>query len=284
MNVSYSKVELYSSCPYKYYLSYVERWQADKTFTSLLFGSAMDATLNYILTRTKRHHPVYPSTAEKIFSKYMDAWHGQNELSYFKNECPVTDPVSDALFEDLDERARQWAVHNHLLNIGEKMIATYITNILPQFKRIISVQQKKYIPNEAGDNLVLITDFKAEMHDGRIVLFDNKTSSDIKKYYGPSCVKKSNQLAIYTEYEDSKLGGYVALQKKLVDDTIKYDIIIDTVPEEKAAEVFTAIDGALTSMKVEEFPKNEKSCWSFGRPCEFWGLCKNGSSKGLVKR
>lgn len=279
MNISYSKVQLYTTCPYKYYLQYVEKWSPDKTFTPLLFGSAIDSALNYVLLRLKHHHTPVAPVAKAIFSKVMNTWSlEKNELSYFKNETPDRDD-----FDELDFEDKQLAVHAHLCAIGEKMIDTYITEIAPSFARIISVQTKRFIPNEAGDNLVLITDFKAELLDGRVVTFDNKTSSDIKKYYGPSSVKKSTQLAIYTEFEPSRLAGYIALQKKLVDGAIKWNMVVDEIQETQAETAFNEIDGALHGIKSGEFPKNVLSCYSFGRQCEFWGLCKKGSTRGLIK-
>lgn len=278
MYISHSQVELYNTCPHKYYLMRVEKWSPDKTYSALLFGVAIDAALNYILRRAKRKHPIYATTAARIFQKYLSAWKGQNELVYFKNEAPATDEFNEAGDEE-----KQWLVFNNLNSIGQAILNVYIEEILPKLGTILSVQTKRFIPNQNGDKLILITDFRARLPDGREVTFDNKTSSDIKKYYGPSCVKKSDQLAIYTEYEDSKLAGYIALSKKLVDGKIGYEIRIDEIEEDKVEQVFDRIDDSLRAIANKEFPKNEKSCWSFGRKCEMWDLCKKGKTSGLIK-
>ena len=275
MRISHSRVELYTQCPRKYQIKYIEKLEPNKTFTPLLFGSAIDKALNYVLTRTKRKHVVYEDTAKAIFLKNMQKWAGQNELIFFKNEMP------DIMEEGLDP---QWAVWEHLCGVGIAMIQTYIEEILPLFKEILSVQTKKLIPNEEGDELILITDFMAKLHDDRVVVFDNKTSTDVKKGYPKSSVAKSQQLAIYAEFSNTKLAGYVALQKKLKDGKVVWAMIIDEIPEEQTAKAFDKIDEALRGIKNEIFPPCPKSCFSFGRSCEYWNYCKRGDKTGLIQK
>lgn len=277
MNVSHSKIDLYNTCGYKFKLQYIEKYSPDKTFTPLLFGSALDKALNYVLIRTKHGHVVQLDVAKAIFDKYLSLWKGQNPLEYFKNEAPEG-------IDELDPIDAQWAVWHHLKGIGHIMLETYVDEILPQFKKILSVQTRRTIPNETGDNLILITDFTAELQDGRIVIFDNKSSSDIKKYYGPSSVKKSQQLAIYSEFEQSKLAGYIALQKKLVKGKVAWTMVVDEVPEEMKEQAFQKIDDALHMIKAGIFDRNEKSCFVFGKRCSYWDLCKKGDDSGLVKK
>lgn len=277
MNISYSKVELFSQCGFKYYLRYVERYSVDQTFTPLLFGTAIDKALNYVLTRKKHKHTVDPTIAKALFEKYMKAWHGQNELVFFKNEAPKD-------IEQHDKSTHQQLVWDNLLNIGKLMITTYIDEILPTFTEIVSVQTRREIKNETGDTLVLITDFSAKLDDGRTVVLDNKTSSNINKYYGETCVVKSQQLAIYCEFEENRYAGYVALQKKLVRGKVKWNIVIDEVPEPQIESAFQKIDGALHDIKNEKFEKDKKNCFSFGRKCEYYNLCTFGDSTGLIKR
>lgn len=277
MKISHSKVELYSQCAAKFNFKYNLHLEADKTYTPLLFGSSIDRALNYILTRTKHHHIIYPDTALAIFLNTMSNWKGQNELVYFKNECPED-------IDQYDESEKQWEVWKHLCDVGARMLTTYTKEIMPLFKEIISVQTKKEIPNVDGDILVLITDFTAKLHDGRIVTFDNKTSSDIKKNYGKSSVAKSQQLAIYTEFEETTLAGYIALSKVLKDGKVQWTYVVDTIPEENVEKAFNKVDDVLRSIKREEFPKNEKSCYAFGRKCEYWNLCKNNNMYGLIEK
>ena len=278
MKLSYSRVELYNTCGMKYKYRYVDKLEADITPAALLFGSAVDKALNYVLLRKKHNHVIHLATAESILLKNMNRWTGQNNLIYFKNEMP--DGLSE---QNLSEPEIQDAVWEHLCNVGKKMLAIYLLEVLPLFKEIITVQKKRIIENEEGDSFVLITDFSALLQDGRKILVDNKTSSDIKKSYPENSVEKSTQLAIYSEYEDTKLCAYLALQKKLVNGKVIWKFVIGEPSSIVADDSFKKIDNALKAIKREEFTKNTKSCFFYGKSCEYFSYCKYGSTKGLKK-
>lgn len=278
MRISYSKVDLYSSCPQRYKFKYIDKLEPDKTYTPLLFGGACDRAFNYLLLRAKRNKPIYIETAKQILLKYMSKWDGKNELVFYKSDLP------DDVTEEMDLITKQWKAWNNLIDVGEKMLETYRDEILPMFDEILAVQTRKEVKNEDGDSLILIVDFTAKLKDGRIVTFDNKTAGDAKKSYPKTAVKKSKQLAIYSEYANTPLAGYIVLQKKLKDDKIVWTHIIDEVSEEQKEEVFENIDNALCGIKAEEFPKNEKACFSYGQKCPYFGACKYSNYEGLIKK
>lgn len=278
MRISHSQVELYNTCAYKWFLYYREGYRADKTFTPLLFGQSIDATLNYILIRKKRKHIIHRSTAKSIFQKYMNQWSGQNELVFFKNEFP-----EDQYIED-DPDGNQMRCWQYLCEVGNLMIDTYIDEILDLFEEILSVQTKRKIPNEEGDILVLIVDFRAKLKDGRIVTIDNKTTSNIKRNYPMTSVSKSNQLSIYVEYENNNTAAYLILQKRIENGKIVWKLIVDEIPEVQIEKAFSNIDTVLNGIKREEFPKNEKNCFMYGKPCIFWNACKKNNFKDLIKK
>jgi hypothetical protein len=74
------------------------------------------------------------------------------------------------------------------------------------------------------------------------------------------------------------------LSKKLKDGKIEWKLVVDEIEEEQVQAAFIKVDDALNKIKNKQFDKNEKSCYSFGRRCEFWGLCKQGKTQGLIKR
>lgn len=275
MKVSHSKVELYSLCPAKFKFNYIDNLEALETYSPLLFGGAVDKALNYILTRTKRDHKVYLETANAIFIKNMRKWDGTTKFVFFKNEMPEVMP------DDVHEEDAVW---EHLCSIGLMMLSTYVEEILPKFKEIIAVQTRKEIPNEEGDVLVLITDFTARLHDDRVVTFDNKTTTDLKKNYGPTSVAKSQQLAIYAEFAENRLAGYIAMSKKLKDGKIQWTMVVDEVPEEQSEKAFEKVDAALRGIKAGEFNPNPKACFSFGKLCIYKNYCQYNDDKGLVKK
>lgn len=281
IQISHSKIELYDTCSWKYKLQHVDRWRSDKTYSALLFGSAIDEALNYVLTCVKNKETIHEQKAKKIFYDKMCSWdynNPLNELIYFKYELP--DNV-----EHLTNGEKQKAVWGNLHDLGIKIIETYINEIIPEFQSINEVQVKHEIKNADGDNLIIILDFIGTLKDGRRVLFDNKTSSDIKKYYNNDSVAKSKQLALYTEYYPDHYSGYIALSKKPDrHGKIKWTMVVDKISEEKKAEVFENIEVKTQMIKDEVFEKNEKSCFNFGKRCEFYSLCKFGNPEGLIQK
>lgn len=278
MRLSHSKVECYNLCPYKFKLKYQDKLQPNKTFSALLFGGACDKAFNYLLLRRKRNKTVHVDTAKAIFLKHMKKWDGSNELVFFKSELP------EEQFQEDDHTGNQDRCWANLCDIGQQMIDVYYNETLPLFKRIISVQTKKKIPNESGDEFILVVDFVAELHDGRVVLFDNKTTSDMNKQYPKTAIQKSQQLALYVEYEQNRLAGYICFQKKLKDGKIAWKWMVDEVPEEQSEKAFNTVDKALREIKAGCFEKNEKACWMFNKRCEYFSYCKYGSLKDIKKK
>lgn len=273
--ISNSRLDLYRECGKKFYYKHIEKLDADVTYSSLHFGKALDEALNSLLLDKKNHVDTNVDKSHSIFEMNMNKWTGQNEFMFFKNELPAD--VQDG--EDL-----QIAAFNNLMKIGHEMIDLYVAEILPKFEEVIDVQIERKIQNEEGDTLTIILDFIAK-YEGKTVLFDNKTSSDIKKYYGPNSVKKSQQLNLYSEtFQECTHLGYIAIQKKKIDDKLVYVIVVDEPNEELRDKSFQALVDALDGIKDERFEKNEKNCFSFGRKCEYFLKCKYFSDKGLIKR
>jgi hypothetical protein len=270
MKISHSKMETYKQCPKKYYYKYVEKLEKDITHTPFLFGGALDNTFNYILTCKQKSRPVKSEVAQWIFVRNMKKWYGQNPLSFFKAEKP---PGA--------ENPTDWEVWNHLCYVGNRMITTYIDEILPKFKTILGVQLRKEVPNDDGDILVMIADFTAELEDGTIAVMDNKSAS---KPYPKNCVKDSPQLAIYAEQLQKKYAGYVVLEKTLKDDNVVWKMHVDEVQESLVEEIYDEMSTVVGQIKAEIFPKNAKSCFAYGKPCDFAAICKYNKMTGLIKK
>ena len=276
MRFSNSKLDLYKQCPQKYKFQYIDKLKKDETPAALLFGSAIDNALNYVLTCKQKLRIPKHQVAKWLFLRGMKKWTGQNPLIYFKGEQPpgVEEPTELQVWE-------------HLCMLGQKMMDTYIDEILPEFVSISAVQIRKEIKNADGDELILIIDFVGTLRngfpgveDGFSGVFDNKTAS---QPYPKNSVKKSQQLAIYAEQIETRNAAYIVLEKKLKDGKVKWKIIPDTVEEAKIEEVYEDISITMGNIKAELFPKNEKSCYAFGRKCSYWGLCKYGSMKDIIK-
>lgn len=273
--ISNTRLDLYRQCGMKYYFRYVLNLEPDKTYTALHFGKALDNALNYLLECKRDNKEINRQEAHNIFILNMKTWQGQNELVYFKNELPKDVQIQEGL--------EQLAVFDNLLKIGEKMLDTYLEEILPQIEEVRDVQITKYIKNDEGDVLTIVIDFIGK-YKGEWVLFDNKTCSDLKNYPSTS-VKNSQQLNLYSEFfDDIPKLGYIALQKKIEDGILKWKIVIDDPNEELKEKSFQNLVDALDGIKAGIFNKNEKSCFSFGRLCEYNAVCKYGNKAGLIER
>ena len=279
MKISYSRIELYNQCPAKYKFQYIDNLVPDKTFSPLLFGSACDKAFNYLLEQKQKDKRISKKKAYKIFDEVMQTWHTEqncNEFVYFKADLPEGIDKNDYLAKDLEHLA--W---KNLSEVGKRFIDTYIDEVVPLFKTIEEVQIEKKIDNGEGDILHLVIDFVAELQDGRKVVFDNKTSSNIEDSYHENSVKESKQLSLYTEYYPGYNSGYIAFQKRLVDNKVLWKMVVDTIPEETTEKSFNDIESKTAMIKSEIFPKNTKACYAFGKPCAFRSYCLYGSKKDL---
>jgi hypothetical protein len=243
----------------------------------LLFGTSIDASLNYILESIRDKKDWSVDQAKEIFLQKMQEWDGQNRLDFFKSEVPAE------LLEDYDEGDPDtWeAVWDNIVRRGLACIDVYVKDILPQFKEVLEVQSKGVITNEEGHQFTFVLDFIVKMQDDRVVLMDNKTSS---AKYPKTKVKNSQQLSLYLDqYPDIKYAGYCVLIKNPEKEKgLTHQILIDEIPEETRKKSFDKLDQTLYSISCGNFEKNTKSCRAFGKPCEFMGLCNSGNRDGLV--
>lgn len=276
MKISNSSLDLYTQCPRKWKFKYLENVKADYTATPLLYGTAMDAALNYILESIRDSKDWTPEEACSIFDEKMQEWHGQNRLEFFKNEVPEDLDVYGSTPEEVEQ-----AVWDNICKRGIDSIFVYINDFLPLLESVISVQNKGTVENEEGDIFTFVVDFIGKLKDGRTVLFDNKTAS---AKYPKNKVIKSQQLSLYIEqFPDIKYAGYVVLIKNPEREKgMKIQIMVDEIPEETRAESFRLLDQTMKNIKEEKFPCNFKSCKAFGKICEYERACSYGDYSGLI--
>lgn len=276
--ISNSKLDLYQLCPKKFYYKYIEKVQADVTRSSLLFGSAMDTALNYLLECVRDKKEWCQGKIKDIFVTEMHKWEGQNPLDFFKGEVP--EELKDSA--DLNNKEHQEIVFDNIVQRGLNCIDIYISHILPEIDEVIEVQKKGELQNQEGDIFEFIVDAVVKLKDGRIVLLDNKTSSS---KYPKKAVINSQQLSLYLEnYPDIKYAAYAVLIKNPEKEKgTTHQLIIDEVPEETKQKSFDLLESTLLKIKNKEFPCNFKSCKAFGKPCEYEKLCSFGDYSGLIK-
>lgn len=264
--LSYSAREKYEQCGYKYYLHYVKRYRSSIQSSALCFGNALDLALNDMLTGSQKYHEVF----EHEWAKYSEA-----TIEYYKSDL-------DATLLTEEETMLPLAQQNFLSlrYKGRRLLDAYAKEIFPKIKKVISIQDEVTIEgydeegSKTGDSIYGKLDLIAmiENNDGQIVhaLLDNKTTSEA---YAKNSVQIKDQLALYSAgFSDIEWFGYLTLNKK----NYKTQIILDKIPEEKKSEVLLKFVSTLDKIKNNVFDKNKKSCYSFGRRCEFWTHCYQG--------
>lgn len=171
-----------------------------------------------------------------------------------------------------------------LVEKGLLMIAAYRDQVMPHIFEVYSIQERIALPNEDGDEITGLIDFTCSFVDepGAMYVCDNKTSS---KPYKTSQTASSDQLATYCEFKGTNRAAYIVAEKKLfskVPGQIRVSILKDIIPEATFAETFANFENVLHNVNTGCFEKNLSSCFSFGRMCPYFSLCKYGNADGLI--
>lgn len=170
---------------------------------------------------------------------------------------------------------------------GEMMLAAYERDILPEIWEVFDIQKDISLINDSGDQLRGKIDFIASFKDDPTIRYmvDNKTSSEP---YKDDSVATSTQLSIYCEAEACDRGAYAVMEKKmrLKEPKARTQLIKDVISDEQKQKVFDKVELQLNNISSGVFEKKQspKDCAAFGRRCEFFDLCWNGSVRGLKTR
>lgn len=244
--LSYSQINTYTTCGEKYRLHYLmgyrEKWQR----ASLLFGSAMDASLNNLLE--KRNLEEALSVFDKNWNfqflnkKYValeshpDVVYSMRDLDTDLIEISEQDELWLKEFEEF-KKTKKWdeisvedrSKYNSfcwqsLAKKGKIILDSYYKKVLPKFISVTGIQHKSELTNADGDTVVQFLDFVVTLEDGSVILFDNKTTSSLD-YYKDDSPGKSQQLLsyFYANKEEFNLGavGYVAMCKQILKNKTK---------------------------------------------------------------
>lgn len=230
IKLSHSSKNTYLQCGHKYKLHYIEKLRPTTLSSALIFGSAIDNSLNTLLLNkdnpdclkmsietfnknweqgenSLRQLVDLPMNPDIRYSKYDNdpdlldktQWSEifKHDSNFFdtKNEIEELSKTTDWLEIDKEKRSI-YNLYNWfcLKKKAELLLTAYHDEILPNFKRIIEVQKKVELIDESGNNLNGVIDFIAELQDGSIAIIDNKTTST---EYEEDSVKGSEQLATY---------------------------------------------------------------------------------------
>jgi hypothetical protein len=264
--VSHTQREAYELCPYKYKLRYIDRYKSTIESSALVFGNALDNALNDMLLGKDSYHETFDSEWGKCADLTIEYYKSDLDVSLLSPE-ELTLPKSQQNFLSLARK-------------GHKLLDAYKLDIMPRIKNVISVQGEMLIlgydefgePTE--DSITGKLDLVAVIEDDnkveRTAVLDNKTTSSP---YPKNSVQKKDQLPLYAQaFPDIEWFGYLTMNKKTYDT----QVILDKVDETRKEEVLQKFVTMLDNIRDNKFEKNLKSCFSFGRRCEYWTHCHRG--------
>lgn len=194
-----------------------------------------------------------------------------------------------------------------LVEKGYLMLQAYRDQIMPQIHEVFSIQEAISIKTEAVkkvkleqcpqsgewlqveyeefDEITGLIDFTCDFVDeiGTMYVCDNKSSS---KPYKASETGESAQLSTYCEAKQTNKAAYVVIEKKLYakGPKIRTQVLKADIAEEQFSSTFADYENVVYSISTGSFEKNFKSCFSYGRMCAFFGLCKYKNAEGLIKK
>lgn len=268
VKLSHSSKNKYLQCAHSYKLHYVDRWRSIIMSSALSFGSAIDNASNTMLEN--KDNPECLKLAIDTFNrsweqgedyarktidlplnpnvKYFKSDHEPDLLEkkqwaelfkYDGNLFETRNSIDEKLkagIKWLDIPEEQRSVYNYtnwlcLQKKGQLLLTAYHKEILPQFKEVLAVQMKVELIDDEGNNLNGVIDLVARLHDGRVMVIDNKTTST---EYDEDSVSMSEQLATYVTilniFNDDPEhswkhkvdgAGYAVMSKKLIKEVIK---------------------------------------------------------------
>jgi len=266
--LSHSAKEKYELCNYKYYLNYVMKYRSSLQSSALCFGNALDIALNSLLEGSGDCRLVF----DHEWDKYKEI---NDSIQYYKSDLDLKLLTEEEMLLPI-----QMQNFISLKRKGHKLLEAYERDIKPRIKEVISVQGEMTIVGydvngeETSDSIYGKLDLIAMIEDNegsvRHALLDNKTTSEP---YAKDSVRKKDQLALYASgYPEIEYFGYLTMNKK----NYKTQVIIDTIDEDKKNEVLQKFVDTLDSINKNNFEKNYKSCYAFGRQCEFYTHCHKG--------
>lgn len=264
LQLSNSSKDVYLECPFKYKLYYIDNIRSIDNSSALVFGNALDKALNDLLLKKP--------DATNIFIQEWDKT-ASLDISYYKSDLDIKLLSTYCNVDEInDENVKNWL---SLKAKGLALLEAYSLEILPKVELL---ESQKTIMIDMGDfNIKGILDLTGKI-DGITYILDNKTTSE---NYKVEYINKRDQLPLYSYAENIRDVGYLTMNKK----TYKCDIVLGKVEESAIQRVLNTFRDVYEKIKQEVFPKNTKSCYSYGRRCPYYNYCHKGiMDKTLFKK
>lgn len=189
---------------------------------------------------------------------------------------------NESLLTEFDQEAIKNGVDKSWISMARKgalIIEAYAEQILPKIQEVFFVQKNIKLTNADGDSFVGVIDFCARWEDGKVYIFDNKTTS-VK--YKEDSVITSEQLSTYVEAmkDDIKIdgAGYITIPKKIRKQKlplVPIEVILGNISEDLIEKTFQMYDEVLHGIKMGRFPCTPEKCAETPWGCGFERYCES---------
>ena len=215
--------------------------------------------------------------------KNQPVWYSLGDFYYDAIDLPESELRAIRKINEMDERILE-AGWLSVKAKGELMIAAYEKEIMPLFKRVISVQNEVKLTNDSGQSLIGFADIIVETHQWGNVLFDNKTTS---VRYSENSVGESAQLATYyallKDKYDLNKAGFITIDKAIrkKDPKVNIKVLVGDISPELIQNTFDSYDVVLSKILDGNFERDYTGCTTKFGPCDYYNFCHNQDSTGL---
>lgn len=249
--LSHSSVSRWQRCPTDWYYHYKHHYRPITQSAALLFGSAIDYAITSMLNKDKEKDPkqifeyfwrfqevnstqTYLPTSPNIvyansdydkdlvnkedWNKIENKLNVQNASERVRNIIKKKEFVGWDKLDEFEKILLNYCNWFCLYHKGLLMLQAVKTKILPRIKKILGTQVHVKLDNGAGDTVIGFADLVCEWEDGRVVIFDFKTST---REYDKDSVLTSPQLTLYvhslsSQFSNTRTAGYIVLRKTLI--------------------------------------------------------------------
>lgn len=254
--LSYSAVSLYLSCPYAYYLDYVEG-APSLTTAPLLEGSAGHAVLEQNNRNKQKTGDDLPE--ERLEELWHDEWSqaSKTEGAVFDEEQP-------------DEIRRR----------GARLVRHYRKYMAPKLRPVAQggIEERFAFKTPGGTPVVGFIDLVAKEESATRVV-DYKIAARAKS---PNDAKLSAQLALYAYDKRTPAVAFVSLVKGATPEVKKAEAQLSEHDVQRALNV---VDSVAAAIRRGAFPYADPSSWKCGvKYCGVWHACPQGGKRTTAEK
>lgn len=238
--ISFSGYQKFVTCPRMFKFHYFDKLRPTIQPSHLIFGSAVDAALNALLTESGSPLEACDEVLKQLvlgnveFNKndYDGELIDEKTRTVLLEKCRAlgysgddVDLLVHSLFSkshaDLSDKQRGALALACAASLRAKailFIEAYQTRVVPLLRKTESVQETITWEDSHGNSFAGVLDLVGNMVGEGMLVIDNKTAS---RPYEPDAVRVSPQLAIYCKVKGIDRAAFIVLDKSIRKNRVK---------------------------------------------------------------